>query len=112
MAKRHNQRQRKKLHLGEFAELGFEVSADLTRELDERQRDVLIDAFLEECIEANGMLFGGGINKDLGGFIVPDAARGSATEEQRECVREWLLGRPEFSAVTVGPLVDAWHAHD
>jgi uncharacterized protein YggL (DUF469 family) len=109
---RHNRRQRKKLHLGEFRELGFEVSADLTRQLDDTQRDALVDAFLSECIEANGMLFGGGINRGLDGFIVSASARGSATDEQRECVRKWLQGRTEFSAVSVEPLVDAWHGHN
>ena len=111
MAKRHNRRQRKKLHIGEFRELGFEVSADLTRQLDDEQRDALLDVFLTEGIEANGMLFGGGINQDLDGYVVASSARGSATEEQRECVRAWLAGRSEFSAVKVGPLVDAWHGH-
>jgi hypothetical protein len=109
MSKRHNRRQRKKLHLGEFQELGFEVSAELTQELDIDQRGDLLDAFLTECIEANGMLFGGGVNRTLGGFVESIAVRGSATDEQRECVRSWLQGRSELRNVTVGPLVDAWH---
>lgn len=109
MSKRHNMRQRKKLHLGEFKELGFELSAEVARELSDDERDQILDSFLSECIEANGMLFGGGINRSLGGFIESIAVRGSATEEQRERVREWLQGRSEFRSVTVGPLVDAWH---
>jgi len=112
MAKRHNQRQRKKLRIGEFQELGFLVSAALRAPISDAERDALLDAFLESCIEANGMLFGGGINQDLDGFIVSSSARSSATEEQREGVRRWLAGRNEFDAVTVGPLVDAWRGHE
>lgn len=112
MAKRHNRRQRKKLHIGEFRELGFEVSADLARQLDDEQREALLDAFLSECIEANGMLAAAAVTHYLDCYIVVSSARGSATEEQRERVRAWLAGRSEFSAVTVGPLTDAWHGHD
>ena len=59
-----------------------------------------------------GMLFGGGINEGLQGFIVSTAVGGSATDDQRECVREWIEARPEFRNLTVGPLVDAWHGFD
>jgi uncharacterized protein len=100
------------MRLGEFKELGFELSAELTRELEDDDRDRLLDTFLAECIEANGMLFGGGVNRHLSGFIESMSLRGSATEQQRERVREWLQGRPEFHRITVGPLVDAWHGVD
>ncbi|CAB3766474.1 YggL 50S ribosome-binding family protein [Paraburkholderia solisilvae] len=112
MSMKHNKRQRKKLHIGEFQEMGFHATADLSHPLDEAQRDALIDAFLEQCIEANDMLFGGGINRDLDGYIVADGKRKSATDEQRECVRQWLEGRPDFTAVRVEPLTDAWYGHD
>jgi uncharacterized protein YggL (DUF469 family) len=112
MVKRHNHRQRKKLRIGEYQELGFHVMAELFGPLDDAQRDTLIDAFLDECIEANGMLFGGGINRDLDGYIVADGKRKSATDEQRECVRQWLEGRSEFTAVRVEALTDAWYGHD
>ncbi|CAB3753789.1 YggL family protein [Paraburkholderia humisilvae] len=109
---KHNRRQRKKLHIGEFREIGFQVTADLSRALNEGQRYALIDAFLEQCIEANGMLFGGGINRDMDGYIVADGKRKSATEEQRAYVRQWLEGRAEFTAIRVDPLTDAWYGHD
>jgi len=112
LAKHRSRRQRKKLRIGEFQELGFSVFAELASPLNALQRDTLIDVFLEKCIEPNGMLFGGGINRDLEGYVVANSARGSANEQQRECVRAWLAGRSEFSAVTVGPLVDAWYGHD
>lgn len=112
MAGRRNHRQRKKLRIGEYQELGFEVSAQFTHPLENDQRDALLDSFLAECIEANGMLFGGGMNDSLGGFIVDNSARGSATDDQREHVRQWLEGRVEFASVEVAPLRDAWYGYD
>ncbi|WP_322043728.1 YggL family protein [Paraburkholderia sp. J67] len=111
MAARHNQRQRKKLRLGEFQELGFAVSAALHRPLDVEQRDILIDAFIEECVEASGLLFGGGMSSTLSGYLVADGIRASATDAQREAVRAWLDARAEVESVTVEPLSDAWHGH-
>ncbi|MFD2061090.1 YggL 50S ribosome-binding family protein [Paraburkholderia solisilvae] len=112
MANRHNRRQRKKLRIGEFQELGFSVSAALRVPLDDSDRDALIDVLLDDCIERNGLLFGGGINEMLDGFVTSDTRRGSATEQQRQAVLVWLHARPEFDAVTVGPLTDAWYGHN
>jgi uncharacterized protein YggL (DUF469 family) len=112
MAARHNRRQRKKLRLREFQELGFAVSAALRDPLDGAQRDALIDTFLKECIEANGMLFGGGINRTLDGYVVAHGVRASTTEAQRAIVRAWLDARAELESVAVEPLTDAWRGHD
>lgn len=84
MAKHRNRRQRKKLRVGEFRELGFSVSAELQAPLSDQQRNALVDAFLEQCIEANGMLFGGGINEALDGYIVAEKNRSSVTDRHRE----------------------------
>ncbi|WP_322033396.1 YggL family protein [Paraburkholderia sp. J76] len=112
MATRHNRRQRKKLRLGEFQELGFAVAAALRHGLDSAQHDALMDVFLTECIEAHGMLFSGGLNEALDGYIVADGVRTSATDEQCELVRAWLTSRCEFGGVTIAPLSDAWYGHD
>jgi uncharacterized protein YggL (DUF469 family) len=112
MAASHNRRQRKKLHLGEFQELGFAVTAAFRHSLDAAQQDALIDAFLEECVEANGMMFGGGVGETLRGYLVAEGARASATDAQRETVRAWLDAREEVESVKVDPLSDAWHGHD
>ncbi|WP_322104969.1 YggL family protein [Paraburkholderia sp. J41] len=112
MTKRHNRRQRKKLRLGEFQELGFAVAASLRHGLDTVQRDALIDAFIVECVEAHCMFFGGGINEALNGYIVADGVRASATDVQRALVHRWLAACPEVTGVTVSPLSDARHGHD
>lgn len=110
MATRHNRRQRKKLHLGEFAQMGFAMSARLASPLTDRASDTLLDDFIEDCIEPLGLSFGGGLNNDLSGYVTSVVRDRSASEDQRNKVRAWLGSRPEFVVVEVGPLTDAWRA--
>lgn len=105
MSKRHNHRQRKKLHLGEYKELGFNVELQLIEGLTEAQRDALADRFIEEVIEPRGLMYGGSLSY---GFVCL-AVRGDTTEDDRAAVQAWLSPRPEIAAVTVSELVDAWH---
>lgn len=106
---RHNRRQRKKLHLGEFRELGFEVAAELAAPLSPAERAALVEAFIEEAIEANKLSFGGGLNEDLGGFVASERKRTSATEEDRALVGQWLSRQAALVNVKVGELRDAWY---
>jgi hypothetical protein len=104
LTKRRSRRLRKKLRVGEFQELGFEVSFELRPELAEDQLLAFWDAFILEAIERNGLAYGGGTQ----GFC-SSWRRGSTTETHRELLRSWLSSRAEVSSVTVGPLMDAWH---
>ena len=104
-------RLRKKLHRGEFQEMGFEVRLRISSKLDESSFNKLIDAFIEQAIEANGLMFGGGGNEsEWSGFVTLDR-RGSATEEHRQFVQSWLQSQPQIVEHQVGPLVDAWHSN-
>lgn len=104
--KSRSPRLRKKLHLGEFKEYGFQFAVTTKAELDEAAAEALIGAFLQDVIEPRGLAFAGWID---GGFVV-QYGRGSATAEDQEAVRGWLAARAEVAAVEIGPLVDAWHA--
>jgi hypothetical protein len=108
MSKQHNQRQRKKLHLAEFRELGFEASASFVGELEIERRAELLDAFLD-FIEANGLLAAVSTSDAFDAYLISNAPRGSATEEQRGIVQTWLAGRSDLAEVHVGELSDAWH---
>ena len=102
-------RLRKKKHLAEFRQLGFELAFRYHDE-SEDSNDRLVEAFLVEAIEARDLQFGGG--GGLGsweGFATPAARYGSATESDREAVRAWLETRPEVTEVRIGPLRDAHH---
>ena len=102
-------RLRKKRHLGEFQQLGFELSFRYEASSVEAENALLL-AFLEEALEANGLQFGGGGDgSGWSGFAAPNARYGSATNEHRGKVRAWLEARPEVGTVGIGPLRDAHH---
>lgn len=105
MATNRSRRLRKKLCVGEFQELGFELNLDFKDDLSEEAIDAFLDAFLTEAMDANGLDYVGG--DDYG--LVCSAKRGSVTEEQRAAVEAWLKGRSELTKVEVSPLLDAWY---
>lgn len=105
MAKHRSLRMLKKLHLGPFQQLGFGMRCTLKPGLDEAALDALLWDFVGDCIEANGLVFGGGIES---GWIDRDG-RDSATDTEREIVRSWLAARPEVASCDIGPLRDSWY---
>lgn len=106
---KHNRRQRKKLRLGEFQEMGFDVTAKCTKELAPSERQQFVDRLIDAVVE-RGLLFGGGFNDFLKGFVVVATLYGSVTDEQRESLKAWLESCPELTNVQVGPLKDAWYS--
>jgi len=106
MAKSRSPRLRKKLHLGEFQELGFDIETELKAPLVGDAEEALLIAFIEGIIEPRGLIFGGGVSC---GYVCK-AGGGSATEEDRNAVQEWLEARSEFTSVKVHGLTDAWYA--
>jgi uncharacterized protein len=110
--KEMKKRLRKKKRLGEFREFGFEVRFELATGLDTDERDVLIDAFIFEAIEANGLQFGGGGTDAWSGFVMLDRDRGSATEDHRQVVKAWLEQQSDITNVRVGELRDGWYGWD
>ena len=111
MSKNRNRRLRKKLRVGEFQELGFEVEIQVSDNVD---MDVLVDEFLIEVLDNNGMMFGGGYDKDEGwlrGFVTK-RGRGTLTEEHRTIVKDWFASRQEVKEFEAKSLVDAWHGWD
>ncbi|MFZ6800570.1 50S ribosome-binding protein YggL [Undibacterium sp. Di24W] len=94
----------KKLRICEFRELVFSVSMELQCAPTHEILDVFFSAFLEQLIESRGLYYGGGV--DLG-FVY--RAHGSATDEDRAAVSEWLSARAEIKTVIVSPLQDGWH---
>lgn len=111
MSKSRSRRLRKKLHLNEFQEFGFEISFSLSENLDSEKLDDFFDQFITEVIENNSLVFGGGIGGNSGGFVTL-SKRGSATEEHRGRVKSWLSAHPMIADVQIGELVDAWHRYD
>ncbi|WP_199450346.1 YggL 50S ribosome-binding family protein [Vibrio harveyi] len=100
-----NRRLRKKLFLGEFAILGFEISCE-TDINDFDRYDAFVDEFID-YIDGLDLCFGGGGLELFEGFLCSTERYGSATEEQKAQVVAWLEVRPEVSSAKAGELVDA-----
>lgn len=103
MSKHRSRRQCKKLHIGEFQELGFLFETTLKAGADD---SALIEAFLGETIDPNALSFGGWAT----GGSVEKLGRGSVTEDQRQTVLSWLSARPEVTALSATGLVDMWYS--
>jgi len=108
-AKTMKRRLRKKKHVGEFQEFGFHVGFEFEADLTDDQRNALLERFLREAIEANGLQFGGGgIGNAWTGFTALNG-RGSATEHHRQAVEAWMRKQDPIRSSYVGPLIDAWY---
>jgi len=101
-------RLRKKKHIGEFQELGFEVDGDLRPGMERDDVGAFTDRFLAH-IEARKLAFGGGIGGgDFGGFVAR-FGRGTATNDDRASVAAFLASDPDVTRHVVGELRDAWY---
>ncbi len=100
-----SRRIRKKLYLGEFTVLGFEISCE-TDIHDFDRYDAFVDDFID-YIESVGLCFGGGGLELFEGFLCSTERYGNATETQKEQVLSWLKARPEVKSAQAGELVDA-----
>lgn len=108
MTKSRSRRLRKKLHLGEFTEYGFNVNFELNKPIRDEEIEVFLDLFLDEAIEKNGLIYGGGFGVTFDGFVILEK-NGSATEEHRQLINSWLESKKEIKKFQVGELVNAWH---
>ena len=96
-------RLRKKLCKGEF-DVPVIPIAFLIASIPER--NVLLDRFIEEAIEANGLQFGGGGASDVwSGFAEPYARSLSITGEQRSTIVAWLASQQDIVDYFVGDIV-------
>lgn len=103
-------RLRKKLHKGEFQELGFNLEFDYTGDADnEINVDRFYTAFID-AVESIGLEVGGGGYKQHSYFVA--RYRGSVSDQQRQALINWLEQYPDVANIIAGPLVDAWHGWD
>lgn len=106
--KNRSRRQRKKMHIGEFQELGFEYEVELKDKLSADEQEALMDKFLTNAILPRGLMIGGWLSE---GFVTA-FPRGSATEDDRTAVEQWLKAQFKDANVRVSELKDAWYVQD
>lgn len=106
-----NQRQRKKLRLGEFQEFIFQANARFHLPLDESAYEPFIDDFVE-FLESRKLIIGGMGGRfpiaTTDGFIQA-SGRGSPSETDRHAIVNWLLARPEMASASADEFVDGWY---
>ncbi len=102
-------RLRKKHHLGEFQEIGFEIFVNFKKNTDETEFDKFLGELINE-IENNDLQFGGGGNNDTWqGFVVSEKRFASPSDDDKEKIRNWLENRSEVEDFKVGEFLDAWN---
>ena len=103
VSRRRSRRLRKKLRVGEFQIMGFSLSVTLRDSLTIEQDNDFWDRFILEAIEDQRLTYGGLTE----GYVAPEGDV-SATEADRERVKQWLLSHPEVIEFKVGQLSDAY----
>ena len=107
-AKKRSKRLRKKLYVGEFSVMGFEVDMSFVKDTTEEAVDAFFDDFLGNVIEANDLVFGGGGSLEgFTGFIIPGERYASATEEHRKLVGDWFAKNELIAEHKLSEMVDA-----
>ena len=100
-------RQRKKLFLGEFKELGFDLKADVNLPSEEAL-DAFWDKFITQIEELN-LHCSGAFGENTLDLFVLAGKPGSGEVERRDQFIAWLQAQPEVSNVCAGELVDAFY---
>lgn len=85
----------------------FHLSFSLKDELDAESLEAFIDEFILHAIENNGLVFGGGFNEELNGFVALEK-RGSVTDSHIAKIKIWLDSKPNIINIKFGELVDSW----
>jgi uncharacterized protein len=101
-------RQRKKLYLKEFMELGFNIIVEFKSDITREMFNEFIDTFVSEVIDPNGLTFDGGGKENKFDIFVLLEKRGSLDKTHQEKVATWLSSRKDIESYEVGELEDAW----
>ncbi|AWX14204.1 hypothetical protein CEP49_06400 [Mergibacter septicus] len=106
MAYQHNRRQRKKMHLGEFQELGFLVNWQFAEGTDVNTIDQVVDRFIGEVIKPNGLAYEGSGYLHWEGLVCLEKV-GKCDESHRELVKNWLENNG-IQQIEISQLFDIW----
>ncbi|MCP5078102.1 MAG: DUF469 family protein [Psychromonas sp.] len=103
---KRSRRLRKKLYIDEFSVYGFEIIITFA-DFDENTFDAFLDEMVD-FIESRNLIIGGGGGVDeFEAFVSSNERYGSASEDDRNAVSNWLEGRSVVQSVEVSDLVDA-----
>lgn len=106
MAIQRNARQRKKMHLAEFQELGFLVNWQFAEGTAIEQIDQTVDQFIREVIQANGLAYEGSGYLHWEGLVCLEKL-GKCDENHRTLVKNWLEAKG-LQHIEISELFDIW----
>lgn len=106
MAIQRNRRQRKKMHLAEFQELGFLVNWQFPENTPIDKVDEIVDRFIFEVIRQNGLAYEGSGYLYWEGLICLEKI-GKCDESHRELVKNWLENNG-LQQIEISELFDIW----
>lgn len=105
-AKSRNRRIRKKLHVDEYQELGFDIAWKFEEGTSNQEIHDFIDKFFAQAIGANGLGFAGEGDLLWHGLICTQKS-GKCTQEHINLVVDWLT-KHGAKSVTPSALYDFW----
>ncbi|MFT6985758.1 MAG: hypothetical protein ACJAT7_001574 [Psychromonas sp.] len=103
---KRSRRLRKKLYVDEYTVYGFEVSLSF-KEMEESALDPFLNDMVDFVESRNLMIAGGGGIDVFDVFVSSIDRYGSASEEDRHALSNWLGEKSFIKNVEVGDLVDA-----
>lgn len=102
-------RLRKKFHLGEFQEFGFEISVNFKKGIDEIQFNKFWHDIIGEIENAGFLCGGSGDYNRWQVFVTSKKKFTSPTNEEQKKIRIWFENRWEVKDCKIGELLDAWN---
>ncbi len=106
-----NRRQRKKLRVGEFQELVFEIRIQFRQPMDDATLDTFWDALIA-LVESRRLAVGGWSDLTKMDGVISAWGRGSPTEADRQALLDWLRLRSEVASAEAGDFADGWYGRD
>ncbi len=103
-------RLRKKKHLKEFTEFGIDIDFSIGVEISEEEFDSLIDRFISDFVEGNGLYCGGGWNpkERTAGFIIEVGRKKGNCDFYAERLQNWFENEG-IKPPEVYKIVDLWN---
>lgn len=103
---KRSRRLRKKLYIDEFSVYGFEITITFA-DFDENSFDAFLDEMVDFIESRNLVVEGGGGVDEFEAFISSNKRYGSASEDDRNVISNWLESNSVIQSVEVSDLVDA-----
>jgi uncharacterized protein YggL (DUF469 family) len=103
---KRSRRLRKKLYIDEFSVSGFEIAITFA-DFDENSFDAFLDEMVDFIESRSLVVEGGGGVDEFEAFISSNERYGSATEDDRSVISNWLEGQSVVQSLEVSDLVDA-----